>query len=405
MLELRQEMTYDQVTQELAAKLGMPDPVAGAQLLRLTQHSPYTHAPQRQPLKWRQATNLQGILTQGSNLNLAGVRHHSGAHNVNDVLYYEILDMPLEQLEQLKTLKVFFHKESGEVASEHSVRLKKDAEVMELLREVAAQLGPGYEDKPLRLLETHSSKPYKLYSANDSVDTLDDAYWRLRVEVVPPDENGLELVPSPMSGEHLLRCCHILPDKSTSPVLAPVQGPTMLPAPATHAPGPMDITAPLAPAPQGIQGPGSPVGGVPGVQGLGSLAGAPIQGPLFPTGSFTGGGGLFSSLQPYGDPLLVKCGPTDTLATIKARLQAKLGLSDEELSKWRWAFCSPKGGIEPLLSDADAVGGRVPRIHHITGTLGDAPYLAMVHEDDKPRRPAANNSHRPTFERAVKIYS
>ncbi len=57
---------------------------------------------------------------------------------------------------------MFFHKESGEGASEHTVRLKKDAQVAQLLAEVSAQLGAQYEGKQLRLLEAHASKLYKV---------------------------------------------------------------------------------------------------------------------------------------------------------------------------------------------------------------------------------------------------
>ncbi len=39
-------------------------------------------------------------------MSCVGARHLSGSHLPSDILYYEILDIPLEQLEMLKTIKV-----------------------------------------------------------------------------------------------------------------------------------------------------------------------------------------------------------------------------------------------------------------------------------------------------------
>lgn len=55
----------------------------------------YSHQPQRNPLKYRQVNRLEAML------------QHAG--HAMDCLYYEVLDLPLPQLEQLKTLKVGAH--------------------------------------------------------------------------------------------------------------------------------------------------------------------------------------------------------------------------------------------------------------------------------------------------------
>lgn len=67
--------------------------------------------PQRNPIKWRSVNRLCVMLP-----NPAAVHAHAGSHvgaplgpggaAPCDVLYYEELDMPLEQLEQLKTIRV-----------------------------------------------------------------------------------------------------------------------------------------------------------------------------------------------------------------------------------------------------------------------------------------------------------
>ncbi len=53
-------------------------------------------------------------------------------------------------------------------------------------------------------------------------------------------------------------------------------------------------------------------------------------------------------------------------------MQAKLGLPDEELGKWRWVWCHR--GLCERLGPGDVVGARLARA---VGTLNDTPYLGM----------------------------
>lgn len=77
-----------QVEEKLAERLGLEDPTK----LRMTVHNVYTHQPQKNALRWRGPHSLERML------------HHGHANT--DILYYEVLDIPLQQFEQLKTLKV-----------------------------------------------------------------------------------------------------------------------------------------------------------------------------------------------------------------------------------------------------------------------------------------------------------
>ena len=88
-LELNQEMTYDEVEEALAAALKLEDP----RKLRFTQHVGYSGTPKTHPLRWRAAERLPDMLPPS---------------HVQQILYYEILDLPLADLERLKTLKVGF---------------------------------------------------------------------------------------------------------------------------------------------------------------------------------------------------------------------------------------------------------------------------------------------------------
>lgn len=87
-LVLSKANTYDDVAEKLAEQLNLDDP----QRLRFTQHNVYTQGPKPQPLRFQQMDTLSDMLSQ----------YNSFA----DVLYYEILDMKLPELEKLKILKV-----------------------------------------------------------------------------------------------------------------------------------------------------------------------------------------------------------------------------------------------------------------------------------------------------------
>lgn len=96
-LELRRDLEYDSVAEALTAalqqsgeaeKLGLDDP----QKLRFTPQQPFASTPKQQPYRWRGFETLQQALGH--------------PQTALDTLFYEVLDIPLQELEQLKTLKV-----------------------------------------------------------------------------------------------------------------------------------------------------------------------------------------------------------------------------------------------------------------------------------------------------------
>jgi hypothetical protein len=87
-LELLKGMGYDDVTAELARHLGLASP----DLLRLTQQNGFSQQPMRSAVRYRAVSDLARLL--------------SHSNHPTDTLYYEVLDLPLPQLEALKTLKV-----------------------------------------------------------------------------------------------------------------------------------------------------------------------------------------------------------------------------------------------------------------------------------------------------------
>ncbi|KAK1402251.1 hypothetical protein POM88_001856 [Heracleum sosnowskyi] len=90
-LELSKLHTYDDVVERVAQKLGLEDPSK----IRLTPHNCYSQQPKPHPIKYRVAEHLLDMLV-----------HYN---QISDILYYEVLDIPLPELQCLKTLKVAFH--------------------------------------------------------------------------------------------------------------------------------------------------------------------------------------------------------------------------------------------------------------------------------------------------------
>eukprot|EP00803_Ostreobium_quekettii_P004318 evm.model.scf_1518.4 EVM.evm.TU.scf_1518.4 scf_1518:22440-34055(-) len=191
-LELLKTMTYDNVCSELAQHLGLDDP----RKLRLTQHNMYAHQPHRNPIKYRGVDSLEAMIVH--------VRHYT------NILYYEILDMPLPELEKLKCLRVQFHNEKCECIGEHQVRLPKDKFVADLLGELRKELGEEYEGKPMRLMEVYHGKIFKVLKYDTTLDTLNENYWQYRAEVIPEDERELH------PGEHNLHVCHFRTDDNSN---------------------------------------------------------------------------------------------------------------------------------------------------------------------------------------------
>lgn len=108
---------------------------------------------------------------------------------------------------------------------------------------------------------------------------------------------------------------------STAPAASPLATP---PSPAHYGPQaqPMDISVQ-----GGLQGTNSPnvsqTGSADGGGGTDTGMQGPVQGPLYPMGSGTL---AFNNVVTFGDPIIVRCGMEDTVATIKQRIQVRAGM-------------------------------------------------------------------------------
>jgi hypothetical protein len=63
------------------------------------------------------------------------------------------------------------------------------------------------------------------------------------------------------------------------------------------------------------------------------------------------------TIHSFGDPFCIKVSESDTVGMIKPRIQAKLGISDEEFAKWKLAMCS--ASRPDYLTDDVVIGERL----------------------------------------------
>jgi ubiquitin carboxyl-terminal hydrolase 7 len=127
-LDLSKSMTYDAVTAALAEALSAEDPTTmDPTTIRLTTHNGYSQAPKLPSLAYRGVEQLSDMLAQ--------------FNSTSDILYYEVLDMPLPELERLKSLKIAFHGRDTKQVETFNIRMPRDSCVADVLEELRGRLG------------------------------------------------------------------------------------------------------------------------------------------------------------------------------------------------------------------------------------------------------------------------
>ncbi|XP_070051088.1 ubiquitin C-terminal hydrolase 12 isoform X1 [Nicotiana tomentosiformis] len=172
-LELAKSDTYDDVVERVAQRLGVDDPSK----IRLTPHNCYSQQPKPNPIKYRSVDHLVDMLI-----------HYN---QISDILYYEVLDIPLPELQCLKTLKVAFHHSTKDEVEILNVRLPKQSTVGDVLNEIKSKVELSHPNAELRLLEVFYHKIYKIFPLTEKIENINDQYWTLRAEEIPEEEKNL----------------------------------------------------------------------------------------------------------------------------------------------------------------------------------------------------------------------
>ncbi|KAJ0087958.1 hypothetical protein Patl1_32831 [Pistacia atlantica] len=143
-LELSKLHSYDEVVGRVARKIGLDDPSK----IRLTPHNCYSQQPKPQAIKYQGVEHLSDMLV-----------HYN---QTSDILYYEVLDIPLPELQGLKNLKVAFHHATKDEVVIHNIRLPKQSTVGDVINELKTKVELSHPDAELRLLEVFYHKIYKI---------------------------------------------------------------------------------------------------------------------------------------------------------------------------------------------------------------------------------------------------
>ncbi|KAL9242538.1 hypothetical protein vseg_016528 [Gypsophila vaccaria] len=187
-LELSKINTYDEVVERVAKRLG----VDGPSKIRLTSHNCYSQQPKPQHIRYRGVDHLSDMLV-----------HYQQS---SDILYYEVLDIPLPELQGLKNLKVAFHHATKEEVVIHNFRLPKQSTVGDVIDELKTKVELSHPDAELRLLEVFYHKIYKIFPPTEKIENINDQYWTLRAEEIPEEEKNLQ------PNDRVIHVCHFTKD-------------------------------------------------------------------------------------------------------------------------------------------------------------------------------------------------
>ncbi|GMP22123.1 hypothetical protein CsSME_00000281 [Camellia sinensis var. sinensis] len=188
-LELSKLHNYDDVVERVARHLGLDDPSK----IRLTSHN----TPR--PIKYRGVEHLSDMLV-----------HYNPT---SDILYYEVLDIPLPKLRGLKTLKVAFHHATKDEVEIHSIRLPKQSTVGDVINDLKTKVELSHPNSELRLLDVFYHSICKIFPLNEKIENINDQYRILRAEEIPEEEKNL--------GPHdrLIHVYHFMKDTAQNQVL------------------------------------------------------------------------------------------------------------------------------------------------------------------------------------------
>ncbi|KAI7751498.1 hypothetical protein M8C21_022572, partial [Ambrosia artemisiifolia] len=172
-LELPKLSKYYEIVERVASHLNLDDPSK----IRLTSHNCYSQQPKPQPIKYRGVEHLSDILA-----------HYN---QTSDILYYEVLDIPLPEMQGLRTLKVAFYQATKDEVVMHTIRLPKQSTVGDVMNNLKTKVELSHKDAELRLLEVFCHKIYKTFPIYEKIENINDQYWTLRAEEIPEEEKDL----------------------------------------------------------------------------------------------------------------------------------------------------------------------------------------------------------------------
>ncbi|KAL2326631.1 hypothetical protein Fmac_025689 [Flemingia macrophylla] len=200
-LELSKLDTYDDVVEQVAQHIGLDDPSK----IRLTSHNCYSQQPKPQCIKYREMEHLSDMLF-----------HYN---QISDILYYEVLDIPLPELQCLKTLRIAFHHAIKDEEVIHTIRLPRHSTVSDVFNDLRSKRVTSLSSSRFafilhlcafcaaaaQICRCHESIA-TVFCLSEKIESINDQYWTLRAEEIPEEEKNF--------GPHdrLIHAYHFLKD-------------------------------------------------------------------------------------------------------------------------------------------------------------------------------------------------
>ncbi|KAH9324584.1 hypothetical protein KI387_004762, partial [Taxus chinensis] len=181
LLELNTLISYDELVKFLAPHLKLDkDNICN---IRFTPHNAYTQQPGEQPIMYYSAKSLREMLLY---------------HNqMSDILYYEILDTPLRELEEQKVIKVSFYNSNVQEVSAHIITLHCESTVDDVIRHLRGKMEMSNQQADLRILQISGHKIWKILSPNEKIKymvsehaTFRSQHVTYRGEEIPEEERN-----------------------------------------------------------------------------------------------------------------------------------------------------------------------------------------------------------------------
>jgi ubiquitin carboxyl-terminal hydrolase 7 len=310
-LTMDKRWSYDQVTTRIGLALGS-DPLK----LRLTMHNPYSDLPKPQPLKYRGVDNLLEMLTS--------------FQKTSDIIFFEQLNIPLPKYEAKKSLKISWHNSAAEECKVINLLLDKEATISTALVELAREAPVSPKDST---------------AAADAASGVADMATDVADGSADGEATGIVPVGGAQPKRHLRmmevfnhRIYKIFQEHEEIDTINDqywtIRAEEV--APEELSAGPED--------------------------------------KLIHVRHFYRDARM-NMTHNFGDPFLLMLGANETLGSVRSRIQTKLGLTDDEISKWKLALVS-FGRVEPLDDDLEVVKSRF-RKHDNYGNWDD--YLGLEH--------------------------
>jgi len=167
-LTLLKNNSYNEVVTALGNVLNV-DPFK----IRLTAHSTIYNSPRAYPIKCSESPTLTQML------------NFMNSRSIADILYYELLDRPIQELENNKLLKIDWYNEKVVHQTTHQVLVPKTSRMSDVIAKLKEEMPEVTGD--IRIVEVQSHKITRIVSPEESVSGYNE-HSSLRAEVIQEDE-------------------------------------------------------------------------------------------------------------------------------------------------------------------------------------------------------------------------